>query len=289
VVSTRNQPSRYEHHGDTALVSRTPGGGHGSWRNDNLLCNEGHLSTCGNNKQEVQQPPRNQRGGRHHSQDPVEANLHDAPTVDLKQKINEGCDTRLVIEARRRDRPARYHKNDDSNCFPAFTTSIADKCYPKDFKPVGIPKYDGKQDRRQWLRCYSVAIEVSGGSNSTKALYFPMALEPAPLMWLESLKHKSIDSWEDLKRTFIDNFQGSMIRAGTHHDLSQVKQEMNETLRSYTRCFFETRATIINITDEDIIPSFQYGLFSKKMYHDFGHNCPTTAVELRDMIARWAD
>jgi hypothetical protein len=76
---------------------------------------------------------------------------------------------------------------------------------------------------------------VSGGSNSTKALYFLVALESMPLTWLESLKPNSIDSWEDLKRAFIDNFQGSMIRAGTCHDLSHVKLEMNETLRSYTR------------------------------------------------------
>jgi hypothetical protein len=31
---------------------------------------------------------------------------------------------------------------------------------------------------------------------------------------------------------------------------------MNETLRSYTRCFFDTSATIANITDEDIIHCF---------------------------------
>jgi hypothetical protein len=80
-----------------------------------------------------------------------------------------------------------------------------------------------------------------------------------------------------------------MIRAGTHHDLSQVKQEKNETLRSYTRRFFETRATITNITDEDVICCFQNRLFSKHTYHDFGRNCPTTAVEPHDMMARWAD
>jgi hypothetical protein len=77
-----------------------------------------------------------------------------------------------------------------------------------------------------------------------------------------------------------------MIRAGTRHDLSQVKQEMNETLRSYTQCFFDTRATIANITDEDVIHCFQHGLFSKNMYHDFGSNRPTTTVELHDMMAR---
>jgi hypothetical protein len=80
-----------------------------------------------------------------------------------------------------------------------------------------------------------------------------VALESAPLTWLESLKPNSIDSWEDLKWAFIDNFQGSMIRVGTRHDLSQVKQDMNETLRSYARHFFETCATIANITDEDVI------------------------------------
>jgi hypothetical protein len=172
VSPSQNQPSRSEHHGDTALVSRTPGGGHGSRRNDNLQCNKSHPSTRGNNEQEVQQPPRNQHGARQHGQDPVEANLHDAPTIDLRQKINEGHKERLVIKARRRDHTNRHHDDNDSDRFPTFTTSISDKSYPKDFKLVGIPNYDGKQDPRQWIRCYSVAIEVLGGSNTTKVLYF---------------------------------------------------------------------------------------------------------------------
>jgi hypothetical protein len=80
--------------------------------------------------------------------------------------------------------------------------------------------YNGKQDPWQWIRCYSTTIEVSGGSNTTKVIYFPMALEFTPLTWLESLKLDSIDSWEDLKKTLMNNFQGSMLCAGTHNDLS---------------------------------------------------------------------
>jgi hypothetical protein len=75
------------------------------------------------------------------------ANLHDTPTIDLRQKINEGRDAQLVIEARRRDCTGGHH-DDDSDRFLAFTTSITDKSYPKDFKPVGIPKYDSKKDPR---------------------------------------------------------------------------------------------------------------------------------------------
>jgi hypothetical protein len=64
---------------------------------------------------------------------------------------------------------------------------------------------------------------------------------------------------------------------------------MIETLRSYTWCFFEMRATITNITDEDVIRCFQNELFSKQTYHNFGRNHQTTTVELHDMMAQWAD
>ncbi|RLN16083.1 hypothetical protein C2845_PM02G16510 [Panicum miliaceum] len=79
------------------------------------------------------------------------------------------------------------------------------------------------------------------------------------------------------------------VPTGTHHDFSRVKHEMNETLRSYTRCFFEMRATMANTTDEDVIRCFQNGLFSKHRYHNFRRNCPTAIVELRDMMALRAD
>jgi hypothetical protein len=127
---------------------------------------------------------------------------------------------------------------------------------------------------------------VSGGSITTKVIYFLMALESALLTWLKSIKPDSIDSWEDLKKTFIDNFQGSMLCAGTRHDLSQVKQEENETLRCYTSRIFKMRATIANITNEDVIHCFQNGLGSKNIYCDFGCNYPKTVVELHDMMQR---
>jgi hypothetical protein len=124
----------------------------------------------------------------------------------------------------------------------------------------------------------------SGFTATPPPLNIPMALQSFLLTWLESLKPDSIDSWEDLKETFINNFQGSMLRIGTHHDLSQVKQEENEILRSYTRRFFEMRTTIGNITDEDVIHFFQNSLGSKNIYRDFGRNRPKTIMELHDMM-----
>jgi hypothetical protein len=123
---------------------------------------------------------------------------------------------------------------------------------------------------------------VAGGSNTTKVVYFPMALEPAPLTWLESLPNDSIDSWEGLKKVFIDNFQGAITSAGTRHDLAQCKQERNELLRSYTRRFFDVRATIANITEEDIIDCF-YNV--RDMMHDWSEQ----EEKMRERFPRCTD
>jgi hypothetical protein len=116
-----------------------------------------------------------------------------------------------------------------------------------------------------------------------------MALDPAPLTWLESLSNNSINSWEGLKKVFIDNFQGAITYAGTHHDLAQCKQKRNKLLRSYTRCFFDVRATIANISEEDIIDCFYNGLTDPGICRDFGRNRPKTVARLRDMMHDWSE
>ena len=91
-------------------------------------------------------------------------------------------DARDIINARRRSQHA-----DNSDRFQALSRVFDNTEYPKDFKTTNIQKYDGKQDPAQWLCLYSTAVSVAGGDTNTKVLYFPMALEPAPLTWLESL------------------------------------------------------------------------------------------------------
>jgi hypothetical protein len=193
--------------------SRTAGGRPRPQRSNNNDNARGSQATSGR-----QQPPL--RGN------PRQAN-HQNPPEDLRQRINEGCDVRSIIDSRCREREVAETKGTDcSDRFPAFTARFSSYKYPKDFKAIGITKYDGKQAPQQWLRCYSTAIEVAGGSNITKIVYFPMALDPALLTWLESLSNNSVDSWEQLKKVFIDNFQGAITRAGTRHDLAQCKQNI---------------------------------------------------------------
>jgi hypothetical protein len=116
-----------------------------------------------------------------------------------------------------------------------------------------------------------------------------MALDPAPLTWLESLSNNSIDSWEGIKKVFIDNFQGAITRVGTRHNLAQCQQERNKLLQSYTRRFFDVRATIANISEEDIIDCFYNSLTDLGIYRDFGWNRPKTVAGLHNMMHDWSE
>jgi hypothetical protein len=167
-----------------------------------------------------------------------------------------GYDARRRIEEIRRNKSAGENDN-----FPAFSARLRNLLLLEKFKPLGITKYDAKQDLVQWLRCYALSIENAGGNNDTKCLYFPFCLDQPPLTWLESLEKYSIDKWDQLKDQFTSNFAGAMGRSGTRMDLAMVKQEQGETLFKYMRRFFDKRATVVDVTDKEVIDLFQDGLY----------------------------
>jgi hypothetical protein len=195
------------------------------------------------------------RGGRDH------ANSH------ASGASQGGYDARQKIEELRRKKSVTVSDNDG---FPAFSPRLRNLLLPDKFKPLGITKYDAKQDPIQWLRCYALSIENAGGNNDTKCLYFRFCLDQAPLTWLESLDKHSIDKWDQLKEQFTSNFAGAMGRSGTRIDLAMMKQEQGETLRKYMRRFFDKRATVVDVTDKEVIDLFQGGLYHRRTFEDFG-------------------
>jgi hypothetical protein len=234
----------------------------------------------------------------------VEVVTAGAPTMGLTGEL--GAEATAVGEATRTttspaphvaaSTPARKSKNydtirlaGDNDGFPAFSAWLRNHLLSEKFKPLGITKYDAKQDPVQWLRCYALSIENAGGNNDTKCLYFLLCLDQAPLTWLEPLEKYSIDKWDQLKEQFTSNFEGAMGRSGTRMDLAMVKQEQGETLRKYMRRFFDKRATVVDVSDKEVIDLFQDGLYHRRTFEDFSRRRPSSITHLKDMISSWAD
>jgi hypothetical protein len=72
-------------------------------------------------------------------------------------------------------------------------------------------------------------------------------------------------------------------------DLTMVKQEQGETLHKYMRCFFDKRATVVDVTDKEVIKLFQDGLYHRRTFEDFDRRRPSSTTHLKDMTTSWAD
>jgi hypothetical protein len=72
-------------------------------------------------------------------------------------------------------------------------------------------------------------------------------------------------------------------------DLAMVKQEQGETLRKYMRRFFNKRATVVDVTNKEVIDLFQDGLYHRRTFEDFGRRRPSSITKLKNMITSWAD
>jgi hypothetical protein len=70
-------------------------------------------------------------------------------------------------------------------------------------------------------------------------------------------------------------------------DMVMVKQEQGETLRKYMRRFFDKRATVVDVTDKEVIDLFQDGLYHCRTFEDFGRRHPKSTPHLKDMITFW--
>jgi hypothetical protein len=55
------------------------------------------------------------------------------------------------------------------------------------------------------------------------------------------------------------------------------------------RCFFDKCATVVDVSDKEVIDLFQDGLYHRRTFEDFGRRRPSSITHLKDMITSGAD
>ena len=112
------------------------------------------------------------------------------------------------------------------------------------------------------------------------ANYLPIMIMPTAMNWLTSLAPDSIESWEQLKKVFTDNYMDMCTQPGTKHDLNRIYQKPSELLRSYIRRFFKMRNSIPNITEAQVITAFVRGLHHRDHRSKFNRKPPKGIGEM---------
>ena len=114
--------------------------------------------------------------------------------------------------------------------YRAFTLELRSVIWPGKFKSDLPPRYDGTPDPAEFLQLYELSIEAANGNEKVMANWFPMAIKDGTHSWLLNLPPGSIFSWDQMRDSFVANFQGTCDRPSAAGDLRCIKQQPGETL-----------------------------------------------------------
>ena len=100
-----------------------------------------------------------------------------------------------------------------------LSEGIQQSPWPTAYKPITLPKFNGKTDPHQFIMSYEAAIASAGGADAVLAKSFVIAAEGDALAWYSMLKPSTIYSWENLRGKILANFKGLTAQSLTSTDL----------------------------------------------------------------------
>ena len=106
--------------------------------------------------------------------------------------------------------------------------------YPDNFKgPRGLRNYETCMDPETWLDDYETTMEMRGASPLVATRYLPLMMGGSTHNWVHNLPRGSINSWKDMRDTFIKYFGGMCQRPATVEDLQRCTQKDGESTRQW--------------------------------------------------------
>jgi hypothetical protein len=106
----------------------------------------------------------------------------------------------------------------------SLSKDIQTSPWPVTYKPITLPKYNGKSDPRWFIMSFEAAVASAGGNDNVLAKSFVIAAEGDALAWYSMLKPSAIYSWENIRDKILENFKGFSSESLTSTNLFQCKQ-----------------------------------------------------------------
>jgi hypothetical protein len=114
-----------------------------------------------------------------------------------------------------------------------LSKGIQNSPWPTSYKPITLPKFNGKSDPHQFIMSFEAAVASIGKNESVLAKSFVVTAEGDALAWYSMLKPSTMYSWENLRDKILVNFKGFASKSLKSIDLFQCKQSQGEALKDY--------------------------------------------------------
>ena len=130
-----------------------------------------------------------------------------------------------------------------------FTAGVLHFPLPVKFRMLQIETFDGTKDPIDHLNTYKNQMELHGYHDPIRCRAFAIALKGLALAWFNRLPPSSISSFTKLSITFFSLFIGARTYRNPSYHLLTIKQNSQESLRSYVQRF-NAESLKVDIPDE---------------------------------------
>ncbi|CAH9086678.1 unnamed protein product [Cuscuta epithymum] len=187
--------------------------------------------------------------------DPEYADLR-AQVEEMKRKLAEGSGEPL-IQLRTRT---------------PFTPRVLAAKIPHKYRGQPIKPYEGKTDPQEHYSRYQNSMMMMGASDEYLCRWFLSTLEGPAYEWFNRLPEGSIDSWQELAHRFLTQFAGRHRSKKHFSHLLNVRQQKEETLRSFLERWRQASLEVEGADDRTLMALFhtvlRNGNFSRSLITD---------------------
>ena len=113
----------------------------------------------------------------------------------------------------------------------------------KNIPPSSLPTFYGKsnEDPDTFLFKFNILCRSYNYlQDAHKLKLFPVILKDSSLRWFMGLDELTIKTWDDMKTSFLQNYQEYWKPKDSRHDIFKIQQLEDEILEDYLKMFVYT-------------------------------------------------
>ena len=131
----------------------------------------------------------------------------------------------------------------------SFTAEVLHSPLPVKFRMPQIEAFDGTKDPIDHLNTYKNQMELHGYQDPVRCRAFAITLKGPSLAWFNRLPPSSVSSFRELSIAFVSHFIGARTYRKPSYHLLTIKQNPQESLRSYVQRF-NAESLKVDVSDE---------------------------------------
>ncbi|GJY10611.1 reverse transcriptase domain-containing protein [Tanacetum coccineum] len=146
--------------------------------------------------------------------------------------------------------------------------------------PSHIKTYDGSEDPEDHLKIFQSAAKTGRWAMPTWCHMFNSTLTRNARVWFEDLPKESIDSYDDLKKAFLENYLQQKKRIKDSVEIHNIRQREGESMEEFLRRYKYEGRDVKGAPECMRISEFMHGITNPELIKRLHDKIPKSVDEM---------